>query len=99
MIDNISWLAIYPEIVLLTMACVIALVDLGVHSPRRTSTYVLTMLTLAVVAALLMRGHMRIDHQYLQTGASGIVSGCGTHGTAANNDEIVFHFFLSALMV
>jgi NADH-quinone oxidoreductase subunit N len=34
------------------MACVIALVDLGVHSPRRTSTYVLTMLTLAVVAAL-----------------------------------------------
>ena len=52
MIDNISWLAIYPEIVLLTMACVIALVDLGVHSPRRTSTYVLTMLTLAVVAAL-----------------------------------------------
>ena len=52
MIDNISWLAIYPEIVLLTMACVIALVDLGVHSPRRTSTYVLTMLTLALVAAL-----------------------------------------------
>lgn len=52
MIDNISWLAIYPEIVLLTMACVIALVDLGVHSLRRTSTYVLTMLTLAVVAAL-----------------------------------------------
>lgn len=52
MIDNINWLAIYPEIVLLTMACVIALVDLGVHSPRRTSTYVLTMLTLAVVAAL-----------------------------------------------
>ncbi len=52
MIDNISWLAIYPEIVLLTMACVIALVDLGVHSARRTGTYVLTMLTLAVVADL-----------------------------------------------
>ena len=52
MIDNFSWLAIYPEIVLLTMACVIALVDLGVHSARRTGTYVLTMLTLAVVAAL-----------------------------------------------
>jgi NADH-quinone oxidoreductase subunit N len=52
MIDNISWLAIYPEIVLLAMACVIMLVDLGVHSPRRTSTYVLTMLTLAVVAVL-----------------------------------------------
>ncbi|MFT4241473.1 MAG: NADH-quinone oxidoreductase subunit NuoN [Acidovorax sp.] len=52
MIDNISWLAIYPEIVLLTMACVIALVDLGVHGVRRTGTYVLTLLTLAVVAAL-----------------------------------------------
>jgi NADH-quinone oxidoreductase subunit N len=52
MIDNISWLAIYPEIVLLAMACVIMLVDLGVHSPRRTGTYVLTMLTLAVVAVL-----------------------------------------------
>ncbi len=52
MIDNISWLAIYPEIVLLVMACVIALVDLGVSSTRRTGTYVLTMLTLAVVAVL-----------------------------------------------
>ncbi|MDD2545291.1 MAG: NADH-quinone oxidoreductase subunit NuoN [Burkholderiaceae bacterium] len=52
MIENISWLAIYPEIVLLVMACVIALVDLGVHSPRRTPTYVLTLLTLGVVAGL-----------------------------------------------
>lgn len=52
MIDNISWLSIYPEIVLLVMACVIALVDLGVKSTHRTGTYVLTMLTLAVVAAL-----------------------------------------------
>ena len=52
MIDNISWLAIYPEIILLVMACVIALVDLGVNSPRRTATYVLTLLTLAVVAVL-----------------------------------------------
>ena len=52
MIDNISWLAIYPEIVLLVMACVIALVDLGVTSPRRTGTYVLTLLTLGVVAVL-----------------------------------------------
>ncbi|MDO8770725.1 MAG: NADH-quinone oxidoreductase subunit NuoN [Burkholderiaceae bacterium] len=52
MIDKLSWIAIYPEIVLLAMACVIALVDLGVTSPRRTATYVLTLLTLAVVAAL-----------------------------------------------
>ena len=52
MIDKLSWIAIYPEIVLLVMACVIALVDLGVHSPRRTATYVLTLLTLGVVAVL-----------------------------------------------
>ncbi|MFC4622729.1 NADH-quinone oxidoreductase subunit NuoN [Comamonas nitrativorans] len=52
MIDNISWLAIYPEIVLMVMGCVIALADLGVSSARRTGTYVLTMLTLAVVAIM-----------------------------------------------
>jgi len=52
MLDKLSWISVYPEIILLTMACVIALVDLGVHSPRRTATYLLSMLTLAVVAAL-----------------------------------------------
>ena len=52
MIDKLSWLSVYPEIVLLVMACVIALVDLGVKSPQRTLTYVLTLLTLAAVAAL-----------------------------------------------
>ena len=52
MIDNISWLAVYPEIVLLIMGCVIALVDLGVQSARRTATYALTLLTMVVVAVL-----------------------------------------------
>jgi NADH-quinone oxidoreductase subunit N len=52
MIDKLSWITIYPEIVLLAMACVIALVDLYVTSPRRTATYVLTLLTLGVVAVL-----------------------------------------------
>lgn len=52
MIDNLSWITAYPEIILLVMACVIALVDLGVKSPNRTPTYVLTLVTLAVVAAL-----------------------------------------------
>jgi len=50
--DPTSWLTIYPEIVLLVMACVIALVDLYVKSPGRTGSYVLTLLTLAGVAAL-----------------------------------------------
>ena len=52
MIDKLSWIAVYPEIVLLVMACVIALTDLFVHSPRRTATYLLTLATLAMVAAL-----------------------------------------------
>ena len=52
MIDKFSWIAVYPEIVLLVMACVIALVDLGVKSAQRTLTYGLTLLTLGVVAAL-----------------------------------------------
>ncbi|MFT4268148.1 MAG: NADH-quinone oxidoreductase subunit NuoN [Xenophilus sp.] len=52
MIDKLSWIAIYPEIVLLVMACIIALADLSVGSARRTATYVLTLLTLAVVAVL-----------------------------------------------
>ena len=52
MIDNYSWITVYPEIVLLTLACVIALVDLGVKSANRTPTYVLTVLTLALVAVM-----------------------------------------------
>lgn len=52
MIDKFSLIAVYPEIVLLVMACVIALFDLSVKSRTRTATYVVTMLTLAIVAAL-----------------------------------------------
>jgi len=50
--DKLSWITVYPEVVLLVMACVIACVDLAVTSPRRTATYVLTLLTLGVVAVL-----------------------------------------------
>ena len=52
MIDNISWITVYPEILLLVMGCVIALVDLGVKTPLRGVTHGLTLLTLAAVAAL-----------------------------------------------
>ncbi len=52
MIEKASWIAVYPEIVLLVMACAILLIDLFVKSPRRTPTYVLTLLTLVVVAVL-----------------------------------------------
>jgi NADH-quinone oxidoreductase subunit N len=54
MIDKLSWIVVYPEALLLVMACVIALADLRVTSPRRTFTYVLTLATLGVVA--LMQG-------------------------------------------
>lgn len=50
--NSMNWLALYPEIVLLAMACVIALVDLFVESPKRTVTYVLTLLTLAVFGGM-----------------------------------------------
>lgn len=50
MMDNYNWVTAYPEIVLLVMTCVIALVDLWVTSPKRSATYALTMLTLGAVA-------------------------------------------------
>ncbi len=50
MIDTTSWIAAYPEIVLLVMACVILLTDLFVKSPSRTATHAMTLLTLGVTA-------------------------------------------------
>ena len=47
-----NWMAVLPEIVLVTMACVVTLVDLWVSDPRRSPTYWLTQLSLAVVGAL-----------------------------------------------
>lgn len=52
MIDRFSWVAIYPEIVLLVMACAIALLDLFDRSRGRTVAYVLSILTLVVLAVL-----------------------------------------------
>lgn len=50
MIDKLSWITAYPDAVLLVMACVIALLDLGIKSSMRGTTYVFTLLTLAFVA-------------------------------------------------
>ncbi|MDC8773193.1 NADH-quinone oxidoreductase subunit NuoN [Roseateles albus] len=49
---NMNWLAVYPEIALLLMACAIAMLDLFVKDPARRPTYWLTQLTLAVVAGV-----------------------------------------------
>jgi NADH-quinone oxidoreductase subunit N len=47
-----NWLAVYPEILLLAMACVVALADLFVTDPKRTPTHLLSLLTLAAVGAM-----------------------------------------------
>lgn len=52
MIDATSWMAVYPEVLLLVMACAIALLDLFVTSPQRTLTYVVTLASLGVVAVM-----------------------------------------------
>jgi NADH-quinone oxidoreductase subunit N len=53
-----NWAAVTPEIVLLTMACVIALVDLFVEDEQRAPTFWLTQASLAAVALLHL---VRID--------------------------------------
>ncbi len=50
--NQMNWLAIAPEVVLLTMALIVAMVDLWVTHPRRTPTYLLAQASLAVVAIL-----------------------------------------------
>ena len=48
--DKLALGVVGPEILLLVMACVIAIADLGVKTRQRNGTYLLTMLTLAAVA-------------------------------------------------
>ncbi len=50
--NPMNWLVVYPEAVLLVMACAVALVDLFVSDARRRPTFWLTQLSLAVVAAM-----------------------------------------------
>ena len=50
--NAMNWLVVYPEILLLVMACVITLVDLWVRDPARRPTFWLTQATLVAVAAM-----------------------------------------------
>jgi NADH-quinone oxidoreductase subunit N len=50
--NAMNWLVVYPEALLLLMACVVALVDLFVTDPLRRPTFWLTQLSLVAVAAL-----------------------------------------------
>ena len=49
---DLNWLALSPEIALFVLTCVVTLADLFVSCPRRRPTYILSMLSLSVVAAL-----------------------------------------------
>jgi NADH-quinone oxidoreductase subunit N len=59
MIEKFNLAALYPELLLVVMTIVIAILDLFVKSPRRTLTYVLSLLTMAFVA--LLQGHDAIS--------------------------------------
>ncbi|HEY6135696.1 MAG TPA: NADH-quinone oxidoreductase subunit NuoN [Rubrivivax sp.] len=50
--NAMNWLVVYPEIVLLAMACVVLLADLWVTDPGRRLTFWLTQGTLVVVAVM-----------------------------------------------
>ena len=50
--NAMNWLVVYPEIVLLTMACVILIVDLFVTDPKRRLTFWMTQASIGVVAAM-----------------------------------------------
>ncbi|RZL36454.1 MAG: NADH-quinone oxidoreductase subunit NuoN [Rubrivivax sp.] len=50
--NDMNWLAIYPEILLLAMGCIVALADLWVTDEQRRPTYWLTQLTLVVVGGM-----------------------------------------------
>ena len=89
MIDKISLIAVYPEIVLLVMACVIVLYDLSVKSPQRTATYLLSLLTLAVVAVL----------QFLYAGAAQTVYAFGNMVVSDAMGNWLKFFATIALMV
>jgi NADH-quinone oxidoreductase subunit N len=62
--NAMNWQSVYPEIVLLTMACVVAMVDLWVTHPRRLPTYLLTQASLAVVAVMQLRAFQAGDTVY-----------------------------------
>jgi NADH-quinone oxidoreductase subunit N len=50
--DALNWIAVYPELLLLVMTCIVAITDLFVTDPERKQTFWLTQATLAAVAVL-----------------------------------------------
>jgi NADH-quinone oxidoreductase subunit N len=50
--NAMNWLVVYPEIVLLGMACLVAVVDLWVTDPARRLTFWMTQASMVVVGAM-----------------------------------------------
>jgi len=50
--NQMNWLVVYPEILLLVAACVVTLVDLTVTDPKRRLTFWLTQASVAAVAVM-----------------------------------------------
>ena len=65
---QMNWPAVYPEMLLLAMACVVAMVDLWVEHPRRRPTYLLTQASLAVVALMHLMAFRAGDTVYAMQG-------------------------------
>jgi len=72
MLDQSSLNTVAPEIILLVMACVVAMVDLGVKTRLRGLSYGLTMATFAVVAYL--SASLAADKQTVYAFGSMVVS-------------------------
>ena len=68
--NAMNWLVVYPEIILLSMACLIAVVDLFVTDPARRLTFWLTQGTLAVVTITHL---MYFDGGFTLYGMQGLV--------------------------
>jgi NADH-quinone oxidoreductase subunit N len=68
--NTMNWLAVAPEILLLVMTCVIALVDLWVTHPRRTPTYLLAQASIAAVGLIHLA---RFDAGHTQYAMQGMV--------------------------
>ena len=64
MTEPLLWQAVYPEIILLAMACLIALVDLGVKSSGRELTHYLTLGTLLGLVVILAQSALVGDSVY-----------------------------------
>ena len=67
---DMNWMVIYPEALLLLLACVVAIADLYVTDPRRRLTFWLTQASFAAVAAMHLAFH---DGGFTLYGMQGMV--------------------------